>query len=228
VIHANCAAAQFRVAQSHGRIVFPRCGFPGCRAIPEHPSLEELAAPWREIRDRAERVRERIVVAEDLAHDPHVIDPQSEYFGDPMKFAREKLVFYMCARCKSPYYGGRAACGEDEGEHDPAEFLCRRCLRVFENRIACPKHGETAMIFKCFWCCNPANWFCWGTTHFCETCHQRPLDVVKPPWPMCKGDCQFHPHAPNGTKAIVGYCTLCEEERATAREGPVEITVPGV
>jgi E3 ubiquitin-protein ligase MYCBP2 len=81
------------------------------------------------------------------------------------------------------------------------------------------------MIFKCFWCCNPALWFCWGTTHFCETCHQRARDAAKGPWPECKGDCQFHPHARNGTKTIVGFCTLCEEERNSGRTGPVEVTV---
>jgi E3 ubiquitin-protein ligase MYCBP2 len=140
----------------------------------------------------------------------HVRNPMSEYFQDPVKFAREKLVFYMCRVCKRPFYGGHDECREAL-EMDENAYVCARCSRVFEK--TCPKHKDAAMLFKCFWCCRPALFFCWGTTHFCESCHKRPLDVVKPPWPECDRHCQFHPHCPNGTREIVGYCTLCEDER---------------
>jgi E3 ubiquitin-protein ligase MYCBP2 len=227
-IHERCALAQYRVAQDHSRIIFPRCGFPGCPEIPEHPRLAGVAAPWILLRAGIEAIARRVVSAEHLENDAHVMNPASEYFGNPMKFAREKLAFCMCARCRAPYYAGHVECGEEEGERRPDEYACRACSRVFEKEGTCPKHGESAMIFKCFWCCKPAAWFCWGTTHFCAACHERPVQVVKPPWPECDGHCQFHPHAPNGTKQILGFCRICEEERMVARGRVAEVEVPSV
>jgi E3 ubiquitin-protein ligase MYCBP2 len=74
------------------------------------------------------------------------------------------------------------------------------------------------MVFKCFWCCRPAEWFCWGTSHFCETCHERWQEAQAGPWPECDGKCQFHPHPSNGTKAAFGFCTICEAEKIRAEE----------
>ena len=33
-----------------------------------------------------------------------------------------------------------------------------------------PEHAEHA-VWKCRYCCDLAVWFCFGTTHFCDSCH---------------------------------------------------------
>jgi hypothetical protein len=120
-------------------------------------------------------------------------------------------VFYNCEKCKQPFYGGHADCaGGDEARPD---YVCARCSRAFVN-TRCPIHGDDQMLYKCFWCCGPALFFCYGITHFCATCHAKPAGTLRGPWPPCDGKCQFHPHVPNGTPTIVGFCTTCEAERA--------------
>jgi E3 ubiquitin-protein ligase MYCBP2 len=74
------------------------------------------------------------------------------------------------------------------------------------------------MVFKCFWCCKPALFFCWGTTHFCADCHPIWQEAQAGPWKQCDGNCQFHPHPPNGTKELFEYCMICEAEKAGEAE----------
>jgi E3 ubiquitin-protein ligase MYCBP2 len=128
-----------------------------------------------------------------------------------LEYARDICVFYNCEKCGQPFYGGHADCGA--GDEAAGSYACARCSRLLVD-TKCPTHGDDQMLYKCFWCCKPALFFCWGTTHFCAECHERPLEVVKAPWRQCDGKCQFHPHAPNGTRKIVGYCTTCEADRA--------------
>jgi E3 ubiquitin-protein ligase MYCBP2 len=202
-----------------GRIVQPRCGFPGCRALPEHPELKEQFAVWSQIRNQIEAQIVQVVEDEALESEPdHVQNPASEYFHDALKFAREKLVFYMCRLCQTPFYGGRVRCEEAEAEQEAEDdkYLCKSCRRGTFARGSCPKHGDAGMIFKCFWCCQPARWFCWGTTHFCDQCHEAPGRAAAGPWPTCDRTCRFHPHPPNGKRQIFGLCSLCEAEKAEA------------
>jgi hypothetical protein len=56
-------------------------------------------------------------------------------------------------------------------EFKPEELVCANCCDIpIDN---CPKHGKEFIEFKCKFCCSIAQWFCWGTTHFCEPCHKR-------------------------------------------------------
>eukprot|EP00487_Bulimina_marginata_P003646 TRINITY_DN18776_c0_g1_i1.p1 TRINITY_DN18776_c0_g1~~TRINITY_DN18776_c0_g1_i1.p1 ORF type:complete len:128 (+),score=0.17 TRINITY_DN18776_c0_g1_i1:44-385(+) len=84
-----------------------------------------------------------------------------------------KYAYYMCYKCNQPYYGGEAACAAAQGakNFDPSELLCPSCspIRVED----CPKHGKDYIEFKRRYCCTIAVWFCFGTTHFCEPCHNN-------------------------------------------------------
>ena len=45
----------------------------------------------------------------------------------------------------------------------------------------CPKHGSDFMVYKCRYCCSVAVFFCFGTTHFCNQCHNDFQHVIKIP-----------------------------------------------
>jgi hypothetical protein len=174
---------------------------------------------WTPIVAKLDEMIPMLVRDEHLALEAdHVNNPASEYYGKPELFAREKFVYYMCAGCNSPYFGGRAVCGEDQDEVPPQKYLCKECERLLAHE-SCAKHGDAGMVYKCFWCCRPASWFCWGTTHFCTPCHDIWQRAQAGPYPACTGDqCSFHGHPPNGTKRKYGICRLCEEERIADAE----------
>jgi hypothetical protein len=96
-------------AVDRGRIVLPRCGFPGYRALPEHAAVEEQFAHWAPIRAQIETLLAHIVVDEALADErDHVKNPTSEDFRIPLDYARDTSAFYMCSWYKTPYFGGHA------------------------------------------------------------------------------------------------------------------------
>lgn len=52
----------------------------------------------------------------------------------------------------------------------------------------CSKHGTDFLEYKCRYCCSVAVFFCFGTTHFCNACHddfQRMTSVPKEELPHC-------------------------------------------
>ena len=52
----------------------------------------------------------------------------------------------------------------------------------------CAKHGSDFLEYKCRYCCSVAVFFCFGTTHFCNACHddfQRVTNLSKDGFPHC-------------------------------------------
>jgi hypothetical protein len=160
-----------------------------------------------------ERLLPTLIRDEGMAlEEDHVNNPQSEFFGKPELFAREKFAFCKCQRCSQVYCGGRVACGDDAGD-DPNqwEYLCQGCRSIPVGEI-CPKHERNWMIYKCFWCCRPATYFRLGTTYFCDHCHSRWCNL-REPWPECSGEnCIFGSHPPNGTQQKFAICRMCMPE----------------
>ena len=101
----------------------------------------------------------------------------------------------------------------DNNEERKQEYICLGCK-------GCSKHGAENMRYKCRFCCSVASWYCFGHTHFCEDCHNRPWDIVsgnnnqyiKLPLSQCNGrlTCPLGiDHPPNGEEFPLG-CVMCE------------------
>merc|ERR1711918_329734 len=56
---------------------------------------------------------------------------------------------------------------------NPEELVCGGCSDVSQAQM-CPKHGTDYLEYKCRFCCSIAVFFCFGTTHFCDSCHSNP------------------------------------------------------
>jgi len=146
-----------------------------------------------------------------------------------------KYNYYMCSKCSKPYFGGMAACGDavaggdqggggagggnggggggagGAGANQKDELMCGKCSGAMLGMkgMDCAKHGTQYVEFKCRYCCDVATFFCFGHTHFCESCHkkwvagayQRPASLVQ----KCK--CKVK-HAINGTTVPPPLMTL--------------------
>ena len=79
--------------------------------------------------------------------DPKLQDTTSPYYGKANEYAMIIYAYFMCFKCKNPYFGGRkdcvAAMNEAQGaggSFKPEELICPGCCDVpIEN---CPKHGK--------------------------------------------------------------------------------------
>ncbi len=91
-------------------------------------------------------------------------------------------------------------------------------------------HGVITLIFlifflqeyKCRYCCSVAVFFCFGTTHFCNACHddfQRVANLPRQELPRCPvgprcrqlegEECPLHvKHPPTGEEFALG-CGVC-------------------
>jgi hypothetical protein len=106
----------------------------------------------------------------------------------------------------------------DAGGFNPEHLICPRCTPNGEKQT-CAVHGSSFMLFKCKFCCNVAAFFCWGTTHFCASCHHiqeggRYLNKLPiSDLPVCKGPgrCPLGGNHPaNGTAEFALGCALCK------------------
>jgi hypothetical protein len=69
----------------------------------------------------------------------------------------------------------------------------------------CPKHGTDFLEYKCRYCCSVAVFFCFGTTHFCNACHddfQRVTNIPRLELPSC----------PAGMYTELWACNTCSWE----------------
>lgn len=206
-------------------------------ALMDHPAVAADLAPWLALWDtvsgkaRAQLRREKDLKAADA------LQPDGAYDGRPVEFALSKMMFYNCARCKQVYYGGLRQCGGGAAQAGadgaiappppmgadgrPAwkadELVCGGCSAELSGVAAsCPRHGGTAIEWRCKFCCSTATWFCFGNTHFCDPCHRqvvntRKLPAVKP----CPGaSCALAtPHPTPGSECCLG-CALCKNPAA--------------
>ena len=155
------------------------------------------------------------------------------YYNDLPGYAFAQLCYYECYKCKTPYFGGMKDCAnqaqqnEQQVQFKPEELVCGKCAAqsVGAGVKNCPKHGIDFIEFKCKFCCNISSWFCWGTTHFCETCHtkQNNGDYVsrkqKSELPKCPGlaECPLKlKHPENGEEFALG-CALCRNDQANIK-----------
>eukprot|EP00005_Dracoamoeba_jomungandri_P010073 CAMPEP_0174265340 /NCGR_PEP_ID=MMETSP0439-20130205/26099_1 /TAXON_ID=0 /ORGANISM="Stereomyxa ramosa, Strain Chinc5" /LENGTH=246 /DNA_ID=CAMNT_0015351751 /DNA_START=1061 /DNA_END=1801 /DNA_ORIENTATION=- len=199
-----------------------------------HPALSsnEQHALYEEVKFRALRRLE----IEGLKNDERLLLETSKYYNKPLEFALNRLSFYMCYKCSTPYFGGLRDCEQEAQqeqqnttvEYNPDDLICGECA---SGKAKCEKHteGEFGYIeFKCRFCCSIATWFCNGRVHYCDTHHNNPCEYIdlwgtgrlKSEPPQCEGPdkCPLGiDHPPNGTEYCLG-CAMCRSEEREEKE----------
>lgn len=128
-----------------------------------------------------------------------------------------KCAFYMCFKCKNPYFGGMNDCGDEAaaaGEYRKEDLVCPKCSAdlVGAGVKNCKKHGAEYIDFKCKWCCSISLWFCHGNTHYCDPCH-RIAGRNKPTNCAGQESCPLKlDHPPAGEEFALG-CGLCRSNK---------------
>ena len=229
VFHAHCCRAVLRRRWPGPRITFGFSLCPICKVPMQHPRLEELLAP---VHGLYEDVRRKALMRLEYEGLNHADAITARYQNDPAAFALDRYAYYVCFKCGKAYYGGEARCGDqavrfvagqpDPDEYDPQELVCGGCSDVARAQM-CPKHGTDFLEYKCRYCCSVAVFFCFGTTHFCNACHddfQRVTNLSRAELPACpagpraqplegNAECPLHvQHPPTGEEFALG-CGVC-------------------
>ncbi|XP_022651457.1 E3 ubiquitin-protein ligase rpm-1-like isoform X3 [Varroa destructor] len=223
IFHRQCTEDVIDRRWPGPRITFNFALCPICKAPIEHTLLRALLQPVWELREDVRRKALMRLEYEGLQANKTLSQHER------VSYAMERYAYYVCYKCKKAYFGGEVRCeleaggaggGGDDG-YDARELVCGACSDVSSAQM-CPKHGADFLEYKCRYCCSVAVFFCFGTTHFCNPCHedfQRVTNVPKIQLPHCpagpklkqlEGDeCPLHvKHPPTGEEYALG-CGVC-------------------
>jgi len=226
IFHLHCITTRIVKRWHRPRIVFNFCSCPLCKKWLEFPPESALNTKMLEYTRLFEDIKRKSMERlkyEKRDQDERLVTKGDAYYQKPVEYAIAIYSYYECFKCKKPYFGGLKRC-EDLMQEDsknesfkPEELVCAECSSVGITLQNCPKHGKDYIEFKCKFCCSIATWFCWGSTHFCESCHKRQCEgdyvskYTKDKLPKCTGknSCPLKvDHKGNGEEFALG-CALC-------------------
>ncbi|XP_045068074.1 E3 ubiquitin-protein ligase MYCBP2-like isoform X1 [Coregonus clupeaformis] len=224
VFHLQCTRRVLENRWLGPRITFGFMSCPICKNKINHSVIKDLLDPIRELFEDVWRKALMRMEYEGLHKSEAITMPGARFHNDPAGFAMNRYAYYVCYKCKKAYFGGEARCDAEAGQgddYDPSELICGACSDVSRAQM-CSKHGTDFLEYKCRYCCSVAVFFCFGTTHFCNACHddfQRMTSVPKEELPHCpagpKGkqlegtECPLHVvHPPTGEEFALG-CGVC-------------------
>ncbi|XP_018420885.1 PREDICTED: E3 ubiquitin-protein ligase MYCBP2 [Nanorana parkeri] len=224
VFHLQCCRRVLENRWLGPRITFGFMSCPICKNKINHTVLKDLLDPIKELYEDVRRKALMRLEYEGLHKSDAITTPGVRFYNDPASYAMNRYAYYVCYKCKKAYFGGEARCDAEAGQgddYDPRELICGACSDVSRAQM-CPKHGTDFLEYKCRYCCSVAVFFCFGTTHFCNACHddfQRMTSILKEELPHCpagpKGkqlegtECPLHVvHPPTGEEFALG-CGVC-------------------
>uniref|UniRef100_A0A6U6BMR8 RING-type domain-containing protein n=1 Tax=Guillardia theta TaxID=55529 RepID=A0A6U6BMR8_GUITH len=222
VFHYSCVVSKIKNLWSGVRITFGFLECPLCKKHMKAKAIEDIIKPGLELYQAILTKAEQRLALEGGHKDAPELRAGGRYHKQPGEYAMHKFAYYLCYKCKQPYFGGHRSCevaagvGE-ERQFDEREKICGGCSAM--GAAACPKHGTEAIEYKCKFCCSVASWFCWGTTHFCDSCHRKQGTAesmsrkAQKDLPTCTPKtCPLRiPHPKNGTEFVLG-CQICRSE----------------
>lgn len=184
----------------------------------EHALLHNEIMPILDLKSKVVKLVKARIKLRHCMKTTEELQPGGKFEGRPVDFALSKYIYFQCHKCGSPYFGGDRVCENAHANnrgYNPEELVCGSCAAI-ESGNNCPKHGTSAIEWKCKFCCSIASWFCWGTTHMCDSCHAKcvtgtPMQKVC----TCVRECPLHVrHPPPGQEFCLG-CALCRYKDAT-------------
>eukprot|EP00668_Euglena_longa_P046216 GGOE01061900.1.p1 GENE.GGOE01061900.1~~GGOE01061900.1.p1 ORF type:complete len:443 (+),score=82.16 GGOE01061900.1:43-1371(+) len=199
VVHRDCMAESMEQCAVKGQKVFPRlliCPLT-CPGVINHPSLPACSHFGNLYRRMVADALHRAIQAKKCTTD------------SPL----EEMVllgshpFFICFTCGEPFSNDAICCVE--GEPEPEAVLCKSCQVV--EQATCQEHGNEQLLYKCYYCCQPASFVCGGASRrFCNACHNLGFNA---PAKLCDpANCAVHgKHPANPCDFVVG-CALCRGE----------------
>lgn len=218
MFHYDCIKTRINGKWTGSRLNFEFLSCPLCKQDIEHPALYNIMYDYNQLRYKVLHKAMARFKQMKLGDARELTDPESVYFKNPELYVMARFCYYLCFKCKEPYFGGMKECNAEDrqGSFNEKDLICGSCSSKGGNGNGCIKHGNEYVEYKCRFCCNIACWFCWGTTHFCDDCHRIAAEISKRPknkLPPCT--CKIE-HPPNGEEFCVG-CSICRLESRNER-----------
>lgn len=228
VFHYHCLLAKMKAGYPGPRITFGFLQCPLCKQRIKHPAISHAYLDHEVLFKTISAKALQRLPLEGMDKHEKLITVGSRYYKNELQFALDSFAFYNCFKCKKPYFGGKRDCENAEEGRAADELVCFDCCDYVGSSHCKEATHREFHAWKCRFCCMPAVWFCWGTTHFCERCHShKPYEKPTLPresFPQCKGPatCPLKvAHPPNGpgtdSEFLLG-CAMCVKSNGARPE----------
>jgi len=231
IVHYHCLVTQLEKRWVGPRITFNFAKCPSCNEWAHVPDSSHITSLMDSILELFSDIREKALKRlkfEGMENDSRLTTHGDHYYNQREKYALDRLSYYECFKCKKPYFGGKKECEQnlDRDHYDQSELVCPACSAIGMQGTDCPTHGKDFIEFKCKFCCSVSAWFCWGNTHFCDSCHTRQNNgdyltrKKRDELQKCLGPskCPLKvKHPPNGEEFALG-CAVCRNLKDNYKE----------
>jgi len=167
IFHDHCIRKKLESKWSGARITFGFMNCSHCKQEMDHEAIADLLEPLKHLKAKLlEKCRRRLQIEK-----PSDVCKMTD--REKMEYAYLNFAYYQCYRCHEPYFGQcDMNLGDGNDSFNEQELVCGSCLtKEFGDKHSCPIHAAEYVEYKCKFCCNIAVWYCWGSTHFCQSCH---------------------------------------------------------
>ena len=127
--HYACLLKKLESRYPGARIGFEFKGCPLCKQEIVHPALAEVLAPINALEANIkERALQRLQF-EGRERDPAIVNKDGSNYNDPVGFAMKQYLFYMCYKCKRPYFAS--------GQHPLTHACSFECSSAQTHLVVC-------------------------------------------------------------------------------------------
>jgi hypothetical protein len=176
LFHYRCIADKVAQGWPGARITFGFLNCPLCKQVMSHPALSASMESMLLLKADVQAKATARLKTEGMENDDAFVSPQGKYYRKRDEYAMDRFAFYMCSKCRRPYFGGRRQCEEVAMQQAEAfnkdQLLCGGCTSGPDVK-SCNLHGKDYIEHKCKFCCSIATWYCWSVSGCCTQCTQR-------------------------------------------------------
>eukprot|EP01083_Nonionella_stella_P073155 197581_1 len=192
-IHYDCLKQyiQSGFGNNGDRITLQQLSCLLCRHPMRHKAANDLFKETQILYDKVSAVALKQLRRDNKMKDAQVRNPNGAYYNNPAAYAMKLYAFFLCFKCKEPYFFGTNQCGDEEAENNvnKKDRLCSKCDHVKNKQWLqghtkqCPKcerHIEKNGGCNHMTCRTPGGcghefcWLCLGNWYGHNNCVRRP------------------------------------------------------
>ena len=159
--HYHCVLENFKSRKFNPKISFNFDHCLNCKQWMEAPNNPDIQYILDEDKKLYKLIEEKCIKRmeiEGIDKDPRLSNKNDPYYGKALEYGMQKISYYMCYKCKNPYFAGLVGCEGGPGDNvnnenggndkfNPEHLICGGCVDLsgIAGETNCLKHG---MVFS--------------------------------------------------------------------------------
>jgi len=163
IFHLKCVLTKLENRWLSPKINFNHDNCESCKqwmSAPNNPDIQNLLNKDAELFELVKKKTLERMKFDGIDKDPRLSNKSDPYYSKPLEYGLHKCAYYMCYKCKKPYFAGLRDCAGGPADNqqnqnnanksfDPTHLICGGCsdLSGVAGVTDCKKHGKVLHIF---------------------------------------------------------------------------------